>query len=136
LHYWNTTESQQTPLDNQKLPQELREEIEQFTATVEELIDVEENIDFFMIHLTEHRDPRGIIHLALLIVHRWRNHLLDVLAYLTPWVTLIMERTDAMNTSTQQPWWRTINRTSLEDYSKLMHRLPEKSKKSENYEPL
>jgi hypothetical protein len=58
-------ESQQSPLDNQ----ELQQEIEQFTATVEELIDVEENINFFTIHLAEHRDPRGIICLALLITH-------------------------------------------------------------------
>jgi hypothetical protein len=98
-----TTESQQTPLDDLELPQELQEEIEQFTTTIEELIDLEENIDFFTIHLAEHRDPGGIIRLALLIAHRRRNHLLDVLAYLTPRVTLIMERTDATNVLTPQP---------------------------------
>ena len=54
-------ESQQTPLDSQELPRELQEEIEQFTTTIEELIDIEENIDFFTIHLVEHRDPGGII---------------------------------------------------------------------------
>jgi hypothetical protein len=58
-------ESQQTPLENQ----ELQQEIEQFTATIDELIDVEENIDFFIIHLAEHWDPGGIIHLTLLITH-------------------------------------------------------------------
>ena len=62
-------ESQQTPLDNLELPQELQEEINQFTATVEEILDVEEIIDFFTIHLAEHRDPGGIICLVLLIVH-------------------------------------------------------------------
>ena len=92
-------ESQQSPLENQ----ELQQEIEQFTTTIDKLIDVEENIDFFTIHLAEHQDPGGIIHLALLIVHRRRNHLLDVLAYLTPRVTQIIERTNATNTSTQQP---------------------------------
>jgi hypothetical protein len=46
-------ESQQTQ-ESQELPQKLQEEIDQFTATIEELIDVEENIDFFMIHLAEH----------------------------------------------------------------------------------
>jgi hypothetical protein len=96
-------ESQQTPLNDLELPQELQEEIEQFTTTIEELIDMKENIDFFMIHLAEHRDPRGIICLAILVAHRQRNHLLDVLAYLTPRVTQIMERTDATNTSTPQP---------------------------------
>ena len=96
-------ESQQNHQGNQELPQELQEEIDQFTATVEELIDIEENIDFFMIHLAEHQDPRGIIRLTLLITHRRRNHLLAVLAYLTPRVTLITERTDATNTSTPQP---------------------------------
>jgi iron-sulfur cluster repair protein YtfE (RIC family) len=103
LHYWNTTESQQNPQDNQELPQELQEEINQFTTTVEELIDVEENIDFFMIHLAEHRDPGGIICLTLLIAHRRRNHLLDILVYLTPQVTLITERTNATSVSTPQP---------------------------------
>jgi iron-sulfur cluster repair protein YtfE (RIC family) len=103
LCYWNTTESQQNHQESQELPQELQEEIDQFTATIEELIDVEENIDFFTIHLAEHRDPGGIIHLALLITHHRRNHLLDVLAYLTPQVTLIMERTDARNMLTPQP---------------------------------
>ena len=93
-------ESQQNHQESQELPQELQEEIEQFTATVEELIDVEENIDFFTIHLAEHRDPGGIIRLALLIAYRRQQHLLDVLAYLTPRVTLITERTDAMNAST------------------------------------
>jgi iron-sulfur cluster repair protein YtfE (RIC family) len=96
-------ESQQNHQGNQELPQELQEEIDQFTATVEELIDVEENIDFFTIHLAEHRDPGGIVCLALLIAHHRRNHLLDVLAYLTPRVTLITERTDATNTLTLQP---------------------------------
>ena len=95
--------SQQTPLNNLELPQELQEEIDQFTATVEELLDVEENIDFFTIHLAEHRDPGGIIRLTLLIAHRRRNHLLDVLAYLTPRVTQTTERTDAMSASTPQP---------------------------------
>jgi hypothetical protein len=38
-------------------------------APVDKLIDVEENIDFFTIHLAEHWDPRGIIHLALLIAN-------------------------------------------------------------------
>jgi iron-sulfur cluster repair protein YtfE (RIC family) len=95
-------ESQQNQQEDQELPQELQKEIEQFTATVEELLDVEENIDFFTIHLAEHRDPRGIIRLALLIAHRRRNHLLDVLAYLTPQVTLITERTDATSASTPQ----------------------------------
>ena len=61
-------ESQQTQ-DNLELPQELQEEINQFTATIEEILDVEENIDFFTIHLAEHRDPGGIIHLALLIAY-------------------------------------------------------------------
>ena len=95
-------ESQQTPQDNRELPQELQEEIDQFTTTVEELIDVEENIDFFTIHLAEHRDPRGIVQLALLIAYHRQQHLLDVLTYLTPRVTLIMERTDATNASTPQ----------------------------------
>jgi hypothetical protein len=95
-------ESQQTPQDNRELPQELQEEIDQFTTTVEELIDVKENIDFFTIHLAEHRDPGGIVQLALLITYRRQQHLLDVLAYLTPRVTLITERTDATNVSTPQ----------------------------------
>jgi hypothetical protein len=103
LRYWNTTESQQNHREDQELPQELQEEIDQFTATVEELLDVEENIDFFTIHLAEHRDPGGIIRLALLIARRRQNHLLDVLAYLTPRVTLITERTDARSASTPQP---------------------------------
>jgi iron-sulfur cluster repair protein YtfE (RIC family) len=96
-------ESRQNHQGNQELPQELQEEIDQFTATIEELIDVEENINFFTIHLAEHRDPGGIIHLVLLIAHHRRNHLLDVLAYLTPRVTLVTERTDTMNASTPQP---------------------------------
>jgi hypothetical protein len=96
-------ESQRTPQDNRELPQELQEEIDQFTATVEELIDVEENIDFFIIHLAEHRDPGGIVRLAQLIAYHRQQHLLDVLAYLTPRITLITERTDATNASTLQP---------------------------------
>jgi hypothetical protein len=43
-------ESQQSPLENQ----ELQQKIEQFTTTIDELIDIEENIDFFTIHLAEH----------------------------------------------------------------------------------
>ena len=96
-------ESRQNHQEDQELPQELQEEIDTFTATVEELLDVEENIDFFTIHLAEHRDPGGIIRLALLIARRRQNHLLDVLAYLTPRITLIVERTDAGNASTPQP---------------------------------
>ena len=96
-------ESQQNPQDNQELPQELQEEIDQFTATVEELLDMEENIDFFIIHLAEHRDPRGIVRLALLIMYHRQQHLLDMLAYLTPRITLITERTDAPNALTLQP---------------------------------
>jgi hypothetical protein len=58
-------ESQQNPQENQ----ELQQEIELFTVTVEELIDVEENIDFFTIHLAEHQDPGGVICITLLIAN-------------------------------------------------------------------
>ena len=92
-------ESQQNPQENQ----ELQQEIELFTVTVEELIDVEENIDFFTIHLAEYRDPGGVICITLLIANWRRDHLLDLLAYLTPQVTRIINQTDAMNVSTLQP---------------------------------
>ena len=89
--------------ENPQEDQELQQEIELFMRTVDELIDVEENIDFFTIHLAEHWDPGGIIHLALLIAHYQRDHLLDLLAYLTLWVTRIMNQLDNMNELTQQP---------------------------------
>jgi hypothetical protein len=73
-------ESPPNPQDNQ----ELQWEIELFMKTVDELIDIEENIDFFTIHLAEHQDPGGIIHLTLLITNQQRDHLLNLLAYLTP----------------------------------------------------
>ena len=92
-------ESPRSPLNNQ----ELQREIELFTTTIDKLIDIEENIDFFTIYLAEHRDPGGIIQLALLIASQRRNHLLDLLTYLTPRVTRITNQMDATNASTQWP---------------------------------
>ena len=92
-------ESPQSPLNNQ----ELQREIELFTTTIDKLIDIEENINFFTIYLAEHQDPGGIIRLALLITSQRRNHLLDLLAYLTPWITRITNQMDATNVLTQQP---------------------------------